>query len=183
MLSHQEIVAIWGEANVRTVSATVLDTRPLPPEAKLVLGVVGVPHKPDLFGITLLDEESLHLPRIIFPDSPDQWFRIGLIWRVERQICVHSATGEVRCLVRSHVGEPFLMNSSLGALVEFLSVFRQSWVRMSGYHGVGPKRWREISTAAAIPVEYAWRQIDGKAVEPDTYWSTILEEVKAGILS
>jgi hypothetical protein len=48
---------------------------------------------------------------------------------------------------------------------------------------VGPKRWREISTAAAIPVEYAWRQIDGKAVEPDTYWSTILEEVKAGILS
>lgn len=182
MLTHQEIVALWGEANTRMVPAAVLDTHALPQDTKLMLGTVGVPHMPDLFGINLLDEGSLDLPLIVIPNSPDQWLRVGLIHNESRRICLHSSSGEVWCVVGHRGTELFFMNRSLETLVEFLSVFRQNWLNLS-YHGEDAKEWEVVSTAAAIPVERSWRDIDSRAMEPDTYWSTILEEVKSGLLS
>jgi hypothetical protein len=182
MLTHQAVVALWGEANIRTAPATVLDSRVLSQETKLLLGTVGVPFDAHLFGIILLDERSLRLPKIAFPDSPDDWYRIGVIRDSSMQICIHSVSGEVWCLVSYPGRDPFFMNSSVGALVKYLSAFQQNRVETPDFDE-NDEEWRILAIAATAPIERAWREIDSKALEKsDSCWSEILEELRSGVL-
>ena len=168
MITHQDLVRLWGEENIVLADPGTLTRLHLHPEALQVLIEIGLPRLVErLFAAT--EPAMLEVPH-----RPGRWCRIGtepLEWS-NAEFCVEAQTGDVVYLFPAGDGLDRFVNSSLALFVECL--YRDTADRI---------RWSAASDDEVIRsarrLERQLRRIDPPAfADPDHYWAVTFEDVR-----
>lgn len=167
-VSHEDLVAVWGEDNVVRVPSTDLDGLELPAGARRVLMEVGLPRTAEYF---FAYEKPV---QIADADSERLFCKVGTDYA--NDLCVAADSGEFLSLSPTGRYVNNFLNSDLERFVEFLC---QVIAERRGYAG--------LSMAEIGPIvermETEFRARDPEAFTgPEYYWSQIFEQLRIGLL-
>ncbi len=168
MVSHDDLVRLWGEANVVRADASVHDTVTLPPDAIEVVTEIGLPRYVEpLF-------EIADLRMVVAPGRGGQFCQVGSDFGTE--LCISAETGEVVSLSTSGEYCDRFVNTNLALFVEFL-------VLVSGERARFLDLGDEEIDQVIIVLDKRLRLLDERAFSnPDNWWAVILEQMRDGLL-
>jgi hypothetical protein len=167
MTSHDDLVRLWGEANVvrPNVDTQVIS---LPADAITVLRDVGLPRHAD----PLFEVRDLAMIRI--PGRHGPYCRFGS--DEGSDLCVSAETGEVGSFSPAGEYPARFVNTSLPLFVEFLVSVSAERSRFPGLDD------DEIDHLVAA-LDERLQQLDEPAfADPDNWWSVIFEQLRDGQL-
>ncbi len=167
-LTHEDVVAVWGEDNVVRVPRPDAEGLGLPAGAQRVLAEIGLPRKADqLFA---RDRPEL----IPAGDGVRQYCKIGSDYGTD--ICVAADSGAVLSLSHSAEYPDRFVNSGLECFVEFLC---RVVTERRRFPALGDS---EID-ALIEHLEAGLRARDAEAFAGlDHWWSVIFEQMRDGLL-
>jgi len=168
VITHEDLIRLWGEPNVVCADPGTLATMELSPEANWILTNVGLPRRIErLFAAAA--PTTLEIP-----GWPGRYCRIGtepLEWS-KAEFFVEIESGEVVYLLPTDKGQDRFVNSSLALFVESLYL-----------EAVERARWSSSDedeiTRLARGLRERLQRLDPRAFEdPDNYWAVIFEDVQ-----
>jgi hypothetical protein len=167
-VTHDDLVQMWGEANVRTFPVEHLEGLGLPGSAREGLGQLGIPDHVDvLFDATFLEETQLK--------GVGDTIRIGHSWHEEYNICIALSDGRIYASHRFH-REVTFVNSDLPKYLEFLlRVARMYQMFDQAAEGAVDEAGYLDQVAET---QQAAEQLDPDALMEGAWWTGVIEELK-----
>jgi hypothetical protein len=168
MVSHDDLIDVWGVENVVRFKWDDVVQLPLPQSAMKTLVEVGLPRRVNhLF-------ESRPLTVMASPTNSEATCRFGS--DLETELCVSSRSGEIVSLSLTREYPDRWVNGELAFFVEFLVLVARERAR---FPDLGDD---EIDELIGV-LEGRLRKLDDLALaHPENWWSVILEQMKDGLL-
>jgi hypothetical protein len=166
MISHDDLIRVWGEANV--VCPVDVQAAKLTPDATAALTQIGLPRQADLlFKIG-------NMAMVNIPGRSALYCQIGSDFGTE--LCVSADTGEVESFSLAGDYPSRFVNTSLALFIEFL-------VLVSAEREHFPDLGDDEIDQLIGTLEERLLQLDGRAfADPDSWWAVIFEQLRDGLL-
>lgn len=168
MVSHDDLVRLWGETNIVHPRAKPRDTLTLPPDATQVLAEVGLPRRADpLFEVT-------GLRMVDVPGRGGRYCQFGSDFGTA--LCISANNGEIVSLSLTGEYPDRFVNSTLALFVEFLVLVSTERAR---FLDLGDE---DIDQLIA-ELNNRLLGLDERALgNPDNWWAVVVEQMRDGLL-
>src|SRR4051794_27821353 len=93
MVTHEELIGLWGDDGVCRPTSDQLEATNMPHAAKVVLREIGLPTSIKFFFETDLCSANEHPRPVASKHTPERWHQIGR--DPEMPVCVEAESGEV----------------------------------------------------------------------------------------
>lgn len=168
MVSHEDLLRLWGESNVVQIDPTEHLLLHLPRQTAETLARVGLPRRIEMLF------EARELQMVDVPHLSGRYCMFGSDLGTE--LCISVDTGVVLSLSLNRRYPDRFVNTTLALFLEFLVLVTIERAALAHV------RDQDIDARIAA-LESRLRQMDERALaDPDNWWSVIIEQMRDGFL-